>query len=159
MDQPPSFPPPGEFGPPPEGYRPPSRWPRVLLLGTLALLVIGGVVLTVVLLAGGEEGTPGEGAPTDASAEDFCGAMREVDVVRGEVPSQATVDAYAEGLAETGTPEGIPGDARDGFELLVDALDELEVSGSPRSMVTALGSQLMTEEFFSFVRYSTATCG
>lgn len=68
------------------------------------------VLAAVVVLAG-----CGGGIPTDASVKDFCAA--------GERFSAATKfdegTKAAERLRDTGTPEGIPKDARKGFEEVV----------------------------------------
>jgi hypothetical protein len=71
----------------------------------------GAIIAGCALLAG----CGGGGIPEDASVKDFCKA--------GDSFSKATkfpdgVKA-ANGLHDTGTPKGIPHDARDGFELVV----------------------------------------
>ena len=50
------------------------------------------------------------GPPTDASEEDFVDALKE----------------QAENIEEVGTPEDIPDDARKGFELSLDAVNDLD---------------------------------
>jgi hypothetical protein len=61
-------------------------------------------------------GCGSSGIPTGASVKDFCGA--------GDKFSSAT--KFSDGvtaagrLHDTGTPKGIPADARTGFELVVD---------------------------------------
>lgn len=60
------------------------------------------------------------GPPEDASQEDFC-------AVALEAPGD-DVDAihdWAAEMAEVGTPEDIPDDAREGFELLVDTAKDI----------------------------------
>lgn len=72
--------------------------------------MVGGVIASGFVLA-----ACGAAIPTDASVKGFCAAA--------DTFSKATV--YADGvkaakkLHDTGTPKGIPGDARDGFELVV----------------------------------------
>lgn len=72
----------------------------------------GAAVAAAVVLAG----CGGSGIPTGASVKEFCGA--------GSTFSSATKFAdgvkAAEKLHDTGTPQGIPADARKGFVLVVD---------------------------------------
>lgn len=65
------------------------------------------------------------GPPEDASKDDFCKAMQ--DQPKSEKPSQDEVDDYIEKLEDTGTPEGIPDDARQGFETWVDVIGDIDV--------------------------------
>ena len=61
---------------------------------------------------GGGDRPQGSEAPRDASVEDFCATFEEAAMISG--------DEAAEKLAATGTPPGIPDDARRGFEYLID---------------------------------------
>ncbi len=67
------------------------------------------------------------GIPTDASLKDFCKAGEEFSTV---TKFDDGVKAAAD-LHDTGTPKGIPADARDGFELVVqivtDAKDQADL--------------------------------
>lgn len=98
---------------------------------------------SLVLVAGTASGCGG-GPPTDASTEDFCGAytdaqnMEALEELDPEAPpedqAKIVVDALkeqAEKLEEVGTPEDIPDDAREGFEIVLEEvgnLDEDEVA-------------------------------
>lgn len=62
------------------------------------------------------------GAPTDASEEEFCDSYLGVL----KVEDGKGIREWGEDLEETGTPEGIPGDARDGFEKLVEVAVEID---------------------------------
>lgn len=87
----------------------------------------------LVLVAGLVTGCGGGGAPADASEQDFCDSFTGIvaslqagaaDDVEAQVAQLK--ESVAE-LAETGTPEGIPDDARAGFEQftgLVAGLDD-----------------------------------
>lgn len=74
-----------------------------------------GLVLGAALLAAC-------GPPKDASTNDFC------DVVEDFPTSfnQAEMDDYLEDLEETGTPEDIPDEAREGFELSIELLEAID---------------------------------
>lgn len=76
-------------------------------------VALGGLAACGAALAGC--GGP-SGIPTDASVRDFCAAGGAF----------ATTSEFSQGvkaaarLHDTGTPDGIPDDARHGFELVVD---------------------------------------
>lgn len=75
-----------------------------------AVRASAAAVLAAVAVAG-----CGGGIPTDASVKDFCAAgERFAEVTEFDEGTEA-----AERLRETGTPEGIPKEARDGFEEVV----------------------------------------
>ncbi|WP_141004903.1 hypothetical protein [Nocardioides humi] len=77
----------------------------------------------------------GGGAPTDASVEDFCKASQNTEA--GQDFFQAIQDEdwdkvedlvkkQAEELEKVGTPEDIPDDAREGFEIQLDAAKKVD---------------------------------
>jgi hypothetical protein len=70
-------------------------------------------------------GDDAEDAPDEASKDDFCGVIEDAPI--DEKPSQDDVDEWVDKLKDTGTPDDIPGDARHGYEVLVDALDDADV--------------------------------
>jgi hypothetical protein len=78
--------------------------------------LLGSLMIVTATLAG----CGGSGVPSDASVKDFCSA--------GEKFSNATKFsdgvAAAEKLHDTGTPKGIPSDARDGFVLVVSLVTD-----------------------------------
>lgn len=91
---------------------------------------------SLVLVAGTTVGCAG-GPPTDASTADFCGTFDDFNASAmdlGEDPDPADVvealkDVATE-LEEVGTPEDIPEDARAGFELVVETIQELPEDAS-----------------------------
>ena len=62
-----------------------------------------------------------DGGPADASKEDFCKVA--VDAPGEDVDA---IHDWAGRLEEVGTPEDIPDDARDGFELLVELAADID---------------------------------
>ena len=77
------------------------------------------------------------GAPTDASTKDFCEAYNSSADVFGDIDQEASpkeqAEAFADGakeyadkLEEVGTPEGISDEAREGFEIQVEELGDLD---------------------------------
>ena len=78
---------------------------RTRLAAGLAALVVAGTTLAGC----------GSGIPTDASKKDFCAAGAKFAAAN---ELAAGVKA-ARTLRDTGTPKGIPADARKGFELVI----------------------------------------
>ncbi len=74
----------------------------------------------------------GDNAPTDASKTEFCVTANDRSWAEelGEQPDgDAIVDgleSWGSALEEVGTPEGIADDARDGFDITVDYLGDLD---------------------------------
>ena len=136
-------------------------------------------VTSTVLLVGAATaacGGGGSGAPTDADEDGFCDAANSLmtdlvpeesttpDLPSDEDMAQAVRD-WSERMAEVGTPDGIPDDARKGFEAVVaqaggvdaadftlESLDELEQGGAD-------ASEEVQRQAVAFGDYLTTTCG
>lgn len=107
-----------------------SPLPLLLRLGA-------GAILATTLVACG--GPTGADAPTDASVEDFCSTIGDLSTLD---PEQVVDD-----LAEVGTPDGIPADAREGFEVMIDEATADQISEADQDKVNA------------FVAYMAEACG
>ena len=81
---------------------------RIALVGAGLALMAGGLTAC---------GGSGDDAPGDASSEDFCGSFAKVS--RSGDDFDKTKDAFQD-LKDTGTPDNMPDDAREGFEILTD---------------------------------------
>ncbi|WP_395690450.1 hypothetical protein [Nocardioides sp.] len=99
-------------------------------------LTVAGVALALGTLAGcgGSDGGSdggGGGMPTSASKEDFCGNFEQLAKDLGGLgtgdasKAVSTLQSAADDMAATGTPEGIPDDARHGLEVTLDAISGL----------------------------------
>jgi hypothetical protein len=94
-------------------------------LSLASLLLVAGTTV-------GCGGDGGGGAPDNASQEDFCDAYMSVfdDLDLESPPSDEEavrmMKDWGERMSDTGTPEDMSDDARQGFELMVDTLDEVE---------------------------------
>ncbi len=72
------------------------------------------------------------GPPTDASKPAFCEVANDrswAEDLPADADGEQIVDGFvswSEDLDEVGTPEGIPADARKGFEVTVDYLGDLD---------------------------------
>ena len=143
---------------------------RTRLTLTSAVLLVGAATTA----CGG--GAAGGGSPTDASEKDFCATQSSLledllpdDMTNPEVPSNeemaAAVKSWGTKLDDVGTPEGIPDDARQGFEAVIeqareidaadfsiDKLEQLEMGGADASAEAKKQAQ-------AFSDYLTSTCG
>ena len=74
----------------------------------------------------------GGGPPDDASKDEFCGVINDpkyfedLDENSDEQDYLDAVQELADDLRDVGTPDDISDDAREGFEIQLDAVDELE---------------------------------
>jgi hypothetical protein len=109
------------------------------------------------------------GPPTDASVADFCAAVNDKSWAAGLDAGSSgkeivgALGQWRDDLERTGTPDGIPGDARKGFEITVDTLGSLKASdfGSPDDLAN-LDDDLSGDEqdqVDALTDYSTKTCG
>ena len=106
--------------------------------------------------------------PTDASPDTFCAQVHDfysgVDGIGGPTSDREVaglVKQLAGRLAEVGTPGDIPTDARDGFELTLDAIDDLPADASTAD-VEAIDADLSLDErrdTQAFDIYLALTCG
>jgi hypothetical protein len=118
----------------------------------------------VAVLAGCGGGDAGS-APDNASTEDFCDAYLSMldEMMTMDPESDDAVTAireWGEKLEEVGTPEDIPDDARDGFEVILEALSELDEDSTQQDLED-LGGDLSAEEeqaSEAFGEYVTETC-
>ncbi|WP_067430393.1 hypothetical protein [Nocardioides jensenii] len=92
-------------------------------------LVGAGLVLVGGLTACG-------GAPDDASEKDFCDAYGKFQ----SADEFKDVQKASDKLDEVGTPEKIDGDARDGFELILDTVDDSDDEDALNDNVNDLDS-------------------
>jgi hypothetical protein len=109
------------------------------------------------------------GAPTDASVEDYCDAVNDnsaLDDIDFEDPDEdAFVDALkekAEELEDVGTPEDIPDDAREGFELQLDAINDLDADDIDFDDPGAFEDDFSDddkEKVQAYSDYESETCG
>jgi hypothetical protein len=114
---------------------------RRLLLGAAALVVAGVTVAC--------------GAPTDASKGDFCDAVEKVSKNADDYDEAR--DAALD-LGDVGTPEGISDDAREGFEISIDAFDEAEDEKDLEKAQDDLSSD-DKKKVEAFSSYIDKTCG
>ncbi len=81
-------------------------------------------------------GGGGSSAPDDTSKADFCKAYNDEGVLDGLDPEAkpedqakdltAALKDYYKNLEDVGTPKDIPDDAREGFEIAVNAIDDID---------------------------------
>lgn len=101
-----------------------TRLPRAVAALAAPLLLLGTLTAC------------GGGAPTDASKEDFCtdvhGAEPDLEGLDENSSEKEIAEKFKEELdkitetaEEVGTPEDIPDDAREGFEITLDKAQDL----------------------------------
>lgn len=108
------------------------------------------------------------GPPDDASVADFCAAVDDKSWASGldeGSSGEEIVDALGEWgdqLEETGTPDGIPDDAREGFEITIDTLHDLDAddfdSADDIGDVTGELSQDEQDKVDALNAYKTEKC-
>ena len=110
-----------------------------------AAAVSAPLLLALSLTACGGGGSDAGGAPDDASSEDFCAAFSDFPADFDSDDTGAAVGAaneYGDNLVEVGTPADFSDEARNGFEIYVgflqdvneDDVKELEDSESPEDI-------------------------
>jgi hypothetical protein len=123
-------------------------------LGAAALLAI-----SLTACGGGADN-----APDDASKGDFCKDVGEA--FNQDFESDPTEDQFNDfkdkvaDLGDTGTPDGIPDDARNGFEVFIDAVDKLDYNDvKDASDDEDFGiSDDDQKDFEAFFAYAGTTC-
>ena len=144
------------------------------------VLVVGGIVAAVAVVSGGDDDDSADDdnnssdTSGDASVEEFCDAYQDymdsflnVDFTAPEDEQvQTMVNAmkdFAEAMDDIGAPEGMPDDARDGMEFLIDFADDLD----PDDFNTIEDFEGFEDEFSedenaageAFFAYVEETCG
>lgn len=87
------------------------------------VLAGASIVLAAAFLTSCGDDDPSE-APDDASTDDFCEAFEAGP--KGQDTSEDELKEWAEELNDAGTPEGIDDDAREGFEIFVEKLQDVD---------------------------------
>ncbi|MEV5000202.1 hypothetical protein [Nocardioides sp. LML1-1-1.1] len=114
----------------------------------------------------------GGSSPTDASEDDFCASLKDTvsaaTSVKGDEPTEdewKDIQKAYQDLGDTGTPKGIGDDERNGFEVITDAIGDLDYDEAKKSFGDKDGSsdvpgvskddQKDAEKFFT---YAGETC-
>jgi hypothetical protein len=124
---------------------------------------------SLVLVAGGAAGCgdDGGGGSSDktASTKDFCGAFQSfyddlTSVADDDKNLGKVLKDAAKKIRDVGTPKGIPGDAKDGLEITLDAIDELPDDASAED-ISKLDSKFSDDDkkkTDAFSSYLDKTC-
>jgi hypothetical protein len=118
------------------------------------------------VLVGGTATACGGGAPTDASKADFCDSFTKINESAagsdGGDPSKDEIkkvkDAVKD-LEDTGTPESISDDAREGFEIFTGAVADIDDDATAKDLEEL--DQFSGDEkkkFEAFGEYVSKTC-
>ena len=108
------------------------------------------------------------GPPTDASVEDYCDAVNDdsafddLDADSDEEDFVKALQEFADNLEEVGTPEDIPDDAREGFEISLETVDDLEADDldleDPNSSIEDKLSDDEKDKVDAYEEYESETC-
>ena len=93
------------------------------------------------------------GAPTDASEKEFCEVA--LDQPGDDVDA---IHDWADKAEEVGTPEDIPDEARDGFELLVDTAKDIDEDDLDDESLEDEFSDEDQDAFAAYGEYVGKTC-
>jgi len=132
---------------------------------------LGLLAASLVLVAGGAVGCGDDGSSGSAaedkgtSTEDFCGAFKafadDLQGVTGEEENLGEIlKKAAKRIEDAGTPDGIPDDAKEGLQLTLDAIAELDDDASAEDMAGLEGdfSEEDTAKADAFTEYLAKTC-
>lgn len=136
------------------------------------ILALAGAALVLGGLAGcgddgGSSGASGSSAPDNASTDEFCDAFSslftEVMAEAGTGDMSKAVSAikdWAENMQDVGTPEDMPDEAREGFEVFIEAASEIDENATLEDLQD-LGGDLSESDQKAgeaFGDWATETC-
>ena len=144
-----------------------------------ALTIAGFVLLTGGLVGCGSSDSGGSGSdgsssgdmPTSASKEEFCGNFQSLVQDLGKLdptkdPSAAitALKDAADKMQATGTPDGIPDDARHGLEVTLTAIQGLPADAttddiSKLDQTLSAGDQKDSDAFDAYLKDECGTLG
>jgi hypothetical protein len=108
----------------------------------------------LVLMAGVVTGCGGDDAPDDASDKDFCDSFQRLGSSGDDFAKSK--DAFKD-LEDTGTPDDIPDDAREGFEIILDVANDADDSKEAAKKVEEL-SKDDQKKVEAFTTYTLKKC-
>lgn len=127
----------------------------------------GLLAASLVLVGASVAGCGGGGAPTDASEDDFCKELTSLFADLGTMADATdkeaidSIKSWAKDLEEVGTPEEMSDEARDGFELMLEQVAELDEDDTTEDF-QKLDDDLSDSEksaTTAFETYTADTCG
>lgn len=124
------------------------------------------IAASLVLVAGTAVGCGGP--PTDASVKDFCGNFENLYSDLGDAAGAdadtsdmiKTLKDAANEIEDTGTPEDISDDAREGWQLTIDAIQNIDDDATEEDLAK-LDSEFSEDEqkkSDAFDEYLSKTC-
>jgi len=117
---------------------------RIALVGAGLALMAGGLTAC---------GGSGDDAPEDASTKDFCGSFAKVSQSRD---FDKTKDAFQD-LKDTGTPDNMSDDAREGFEILTDIATDADSEKDATKKAEDLSAD-DEKKVTKFIAYTAKEC-
>ncbi|KAA1427910.1 hypothetical protein [Nocardioides antri] len=146
-----------------------AGWKRAASVGVvlLAVGVLGACGDDEDSSDDGSGGGGVSGPPADASVEEFCEIVNDASWAEGVDTSDneavvAALQGWGDELAEVGTPEDIPDDAREGYEISLEQIEALEASDLDKeNAFEELEGKLSEDEnekVEAFTEYESETC-
>ena len=124
---------------------------------------------SLVLVGGAALGCSGgsDGAPADASEDDYCASYRTLYADMSTMTEATDAEIIAKikdwgaTMQETGTPSDMPDDARAGFETTLGFIDGLadDATAEDFEKMDSDLSEEETQQVSEFDTYTTETCG
>ncbi|WP_107773026.1 hypothetical protein [Nocardioides sediminis] len=124
---------------------------------------------SLVLVGGTAFGCSGgsDGAPADASQDDYCTSYRTLFADMSTMTEATDAEIIAKikdwgaTMQETGTPSDMPDDARAGFETTLAFIDDLaeDATAEDFEKMDSDLSEEETKQVAEFDTYTTETCG
>lgn len=127
----------------------------------------GLLTATLVLVGASVAACGGGGAPTDASEDEFCTELTSLFSDVGSLADAtdkealASIKKWGEDLEKVGTPKDMSDEARDGFELMIKQVGDLD-EGDTADELQKLDDDLSDSEekaTAAFEKYTADTCG
>jgi predicted lipid-binding transport protein (Tim44 family) len=137
---------------------------------TRYLGALGAAALLALSLSACGDDEESTAAPDDASVEEFCDAYNTQSDLDEDASAEEQVDEahdMADKLKDVGTPEDIDDDAREGFEILVNAVGDMDAddvesftdASDAESFRKAIGaSEEDLEKVTAFLTYVSTAC-
>lgn len=122
---------------------------RHVLTGAALLLVVG----TSAACGGSDAGS----APDNASKEDFCEAYVGFYELEDDATGKDLHD-YADELEDTGTPDDMSDEEREGFEVYIDAINDVDEDEKVEDMDDPDVSKSDEEKGKAFSEYANEKC-
>lgn len=154
-------PPPGGPGQPGQPWGPPpptgggSNKGKIALIVGLVVILLAGIGTAVALVVSGDDDKDGSVDKT-ASTEEFCKVYKQSEEFGDDTDLEAAQD-WASDMQDTGVPEDISDEARDGLELMIRTFKDAD-SAEELDDADEKFSEEEKKSFEAFVTWAVKAC-